>query len=152
MRVLVAERKGAIDVRKGRTPFDEALKQGTIFILITPLDASTRDTIAAQELETMDPTAFIINVGRGGVVNERDLIHALRAGKIGGAATDVFEREPASKDNSPLLDPSIPNLIVSPHIAWYSSKTVKGTYQTVKSNIEGFVAGNPQNVVIAGKV
>lgn len=151
MKVLLAERKGAEKVRPGRTAFHEALKNGTVFMLVTPLDAGTRDMIGKAELETMNSTSLIVNVGRGGVINEAALADALRQGKIAGAATDVFANEPASKDKSPLLDSSIPNLLLSPHVAWYSSRTINGTLEVLKANIEGFVAGNPQNVVIAGR-
>lgn len=84
-------------------------------------------------------------------MNERDLADALRNGKIGGAATDVFEHEPATKENCPLLDPSIPNLVLSPHLAWYASKTIKNTIATVKANLEAFAAGKPQNIVVPSK-
>lgn len=152
MKVLIAERKGAKEARDSRTAFDDALKQGTVFILTTPLDETTQDMISSTELELMDATSLLVNVGRGGVINEAALAKALREGKIAGAATDVFESEPATKENCPLLDPSIPNLILTPHIAWYSSRTIQGTVATVKDNVERFVAGQPQNLVIAGKL
>lgn len=151
MTVLVSERKGASTVRQGRTAFEKAIKQGTIFMVVTPLDKDSRDMISTPELKAMDPTALVINAGRGGVINEAALAKALKDGQIAGAATDVFEHEPATKENCPLLDESIPNLILTPHIAWYSSRTVKGTAATVKANIEGFVAGKPQNLVVEGK-
>lgn len=151
MNVLVAERKGASEVRQGRTDFQVALKKGTVFILVTPLDQSTRNMIGSDELASMNPTALIVNVGRGGVIDEAALAQACRDGKIGGAATDVFEHEPATRENCPLLDPSIPNLILSPHVAWFSSKTITGTLATVKANVEGYVAGRPQNIVVAGR-
>jgi glycerate dehydrogenase len=148
MTVLIAERKGASEPRAGRTAFADAIKQGTVFIVVAPLDDSTRDMISTPELTAMDPTAIVINAGRGGVINEAALATALKEGLIGGAATDVYEHEPANQKNCPLLDPSIPNLILSPHVAWYSSKTIKGTLETVKENIEGFVNGIPQNIVV----
>ena len=151
MKVLIAERKGAAEIREGRTAFDVALKQGTAFFLTTPLDDSTRNMLGTAEFDAMDPTALIVNVGRGGVINEAALANALKIGRIAGAAIDVFEHEPATKENCPLLDPSIPNLILSPHAAWYSSRTLKGTQETTKANIENFVAGRPQNVVVTGK-
>lgn len=151
MKVLLAERKGATDVRPGRISFEAALKDGTVFMLVTPLDATTRDMISTAELESMDSTALLVNVGRGGVINEDALADALRKGTIAGAATDVFATEPASKERSPLLDPFIPNLLLSPHVAWYSSRTINGTLDILKKNIEGFVAGKPQNVVIPGR-
>lgn len=148
MDVLIAERKDASEIREGRTAFKDAIGRGTIFIVVAPFDASTRDMISTAEFERMDRTALVVNVGRGGVVDEAALAKALKDGQIGGAATDVFEHEPATKDNCPLLDPSIPNLVLSPHVAWYSSRTLKGTVATVKGNIEGFVAGKPRNLII----
>ena len=148
MKVLIAERKGTSEIRDCRTGFEESIKKGTIFLLVAPLDETTRDMIGTRELEAMDSTSLIVNVGRGGVINEAALAKALRQGQIDGAATDVFEHEPATTENCPLLDPSIPNLIVSPHIAWYSARTVNGTIAMVKANIDGFVARRPQNLVI----
>lgn len=149
MKVLIAERKGASEARGGRTAFGEALTKGTVFMVAAPLDENTRDMISEAEFAAMDRSTFVINVGRGGVINEKALAQALRDRQIGGAATDVFEHEPATKDNCPLLDPSIPNLLLSPHAAWYSARTIKGTIATVKANIEGFVAGQPRNLVIS---
>jgi glycerate dehydrogenase len=151
MKVLIAERKGTSEVREGRTAFEEVIKKGTIFMVVTPLDNDTRDLISTPELEAMDSTALLVCVGRGGVINEAALAKGLKAGQIAGAATDVFEYEPATKENCPLLDDSIPNLIITPHVAWYSSRTIKGTLATVKANVEGYVAGKPQNLVVAGK-
>ena len=151
MTVLIAERKGASEVREGRTAFDAAIKQGFVFIVGSPLDATTRDMISSAEFEAMDPTALVVNIGRGGVINETALAKALKDKQIAGAATDVFEHEPATKETCPLLDPSIPNLIVSPHVAWYSAKTLHNTLEMMKANVEGFVAGKLQNVVVAGK-
>lgn len=151
MRVLLAERKGATEIREGRTAFDVAIRQGTLFIVVTPLDDSTRHMISTAELAAMDPTAVLVNTGRGGVVDEAALILALREGRLGGAAVDVFEHEPATPANSALLDPSIPNLVLTPHVAWYSKRTIKGTVDTVAANLEAFVTGKPINMVIAGK-
>lgn len=66
MRVLVAERKGADTARKGRVSFQDTLSQGTLFIVVAPADASTRNMFASAEFETMDSSAVIVNVGRGG--------------------------------------------------------------------------------------
>jgi glycerate dehydrogenase len=150
MEVLVADRKDALEVREGRTAFDKAIKQGTVFILSTPLDDSTRNMISTPEFEAMDSTAIVVNVGRGGVINETALAKALKDGEIGGAATDVFEHEPATKENCPLLDESIPNLVLSPHSAWFSNRTINGTKWVAKANIEGFVNKEPCNVVVQG--
>jgi glycerate dehydrogenase len=147
MRVIIAERKNATSIREGRTSFKDAIRQATLFILVVPGDDGTRNMISTTELDAMDDSAIIVNVGRSVVIDDAAIVQALRDGKIGGFATDVFSPEPATKETSILLDETIPNLILSPHIAWYSSKTIAGTIETVKKNIEGFVAGTPQNVV-----
>ncbi|KAK4503117.1 hypothetical protein PRZ48_006544 [Zasmidium cellare] len=149
MRVLVAERKGAGSVREGRTGFEECLKEGTVFVVVVPSssDGSTKDMFARREFEVMNESAVIVNAGRGGAINESDLVEALKSKQIGGAATDVYENEPATKENCPLLDPMIPNLVLTPHIAWFSSSTIKNTVAMAKANLEAFAAGKPQNVV-----
>jgi glycerate dehydrogenase len=147
MRVLIAERKNAPSIRPGRTSFTDALRQSTIFIIVVPLSTETTAMISTAELEAMDDTAIIVNVGRGGVIDERAVVKALREGTIGGFATDVFAPEPATKESSVLLDETIPNLLLSPHVAWYSERTIRGTVETVKRNIEGWVEGRPVNVV-----
>ncbi|GAB7357612.1 hypothetical protein MBLNU459_g0113t2 [Dothideomycetes sp. NU459] len=153
MRVLVAERKGtpAAATRPGRLPFADVLAQSTVLILTCPLDASTRNMVDEPELRTLPRDAILVNVGRGGIVNERALARALRDGTVAGAATDVFEHEPATTENCPLLDESIPNLVITPHIAWFSSATLIGTKKVTKANLEAFAAGKPQNVVIGPK-
>ena len=148
MKVIVAERKNATTIREGRISFSDAIRQATLFIVVVPRDDDTHNMISTTELAAMDDTAIIVNVGRGGVIDEEAVGKALRNGTIGGFATDVFSPEPATRESSVLLDETIPNLILSPHIAWFSSKTIKGTRETVKKNVEAFVAGTPQNVVV----
>lgn len=147
MQVVVAERKGATEARSGRATFEDVLKRCTVLIASCPLDESTHNMIDEAELRIMQEDAILINVGRGGIINELALANALKEFWIAGAATDVFETEPATKENCPLLDPSIPNLVLTPHIAWYSTGTIKGTIEVTKKNLERFVAGEPQNVI-----
>jgi glycerate dehydrogenase len=92
----------------------------------------------------MKPSAFLINTGRGPLVNELDLADALRTGKIAGAAMDVLSTEPPSPTN-PLL--SAPNCIITPHIAWATGAARQRLLQTVVDNIIAFQNDNPQNVV-----
>jgi len=150
MRTLVAERKGALEIRSGRVPFEQVLKQCTVLIMTCPLTPHSRNMVDEVELRTMRDDAIIVNVGRGGIINELALANALRESRIAGTAIDVFETEPATKENCPLLDPGIPNLLLTPHIAWYSTGTIKGTLEVTKRNIELFLAGTPQNVIHAG--
>jgi len=123
MRVLVAERKGAgqEELRPGRAPFERVLAESDYLTLHCPLDPSTRGLIGEAELARMKPSAVLINTSRGAVVDEAALAAALRAGRIAGAGIDVLSQEPPvllDGKGNPLLEPGIPNLIVTPHVAW----------------------------------
>ncbi len=97
-----------------RESLAEMAAEVDFLVLHVPLTPETRHLVNAEVLRAMKPTAFVLNVARGGVVDEDALVTALRDGTIAGAALDVFEREPLQSD-SPLL--GAPNLIITPHIA-----------------------------------
>jgi len=145
MTVLVAERHGA-PVRSGRTPFHEVLSRSDIVSLHCPLTGDTHNLIGRAELLCMKRNAILINIARGGIVNEKALADALLSGNIGGAALDVLTDEPPRSGN-PLLSHSLPNLIVTPHIAWASSNSRQRLVNEVAANIRAFLSGNPRNVV-----
>lgn len=147
MRVLVGERRGAAVVRAGRTEFDELLRESDVVTLHAPLDAETRHLIGGRELSLMKPTAILINCARGGVADEAALAAALRAGEIAGAGVDVLSEEPPRGGRNPLLAADIPNLIVTPHVAWASLGAMQALADQVIENIEAFVRGEPQNLV-----
>jgi glycerate dehydrogenase len=92
----------------------------------------------------MKPSSFLINTGRGPLVNENDLANALKNGRIAGAAVDVLSTEPPLASN-PLL--TAPNCIITPHIAWATSAARQRLLQTVINNIVAFKNNKPQNVV-----
>jgi len=145
MSVLVAQRPPG-GSQAGRLPMDELLPRVDILSLHCPLTDDTRDLIGRRELQAMKPDAILINTARGGIVNEAELVEALRAGEIGGAAFDVLTREPPV-DGNVLLDVELPNLIVTPHIAWASRQARQRVVDIVAANIEAFVSGSPINVV-----
>ncbi|CAK4032567.1 glycerate dehydrogenase like [Lecanosticta acicola] len=146
MKVPVAERKRASQIRHGHAALDQAFREGFVSISAMPPDNSTRNMFSEAEFQSRNCTSSIINVGRGGVINEKDSGTALRNRDIAGAATNVFEQWPATKSYSPLLDETILNLVLNPHVAWLSSKTIQCTIATAEPNIEGFVAGKPHNL------
>ena len=94
--------------------FEEVLRDADVVSLHVPLTAETRGLIDTRALELMKPDAVLVNTSRGGIVDEAALAAALRAGRLGGAALDVFDAEPLPV-GSPLAD--CPNLILTPHIA-----------------------------------
>ncbi|MFL6210221.1 MAG: D-2-hydroxyacid dehydrogenase [Pyrinomonadaceae bacterium] len=143
MNVLVAERKGAATLRAGRTPLAEVLAASDVLTLHAPLNAETRHLIGAAELKQMKPSALLINCGRGGLVDEAALVAALQAGEIAGAGVDVLSREPPH-DGNPLLDVELPNLIVTPHVAWASQQAMQALADQLIANIEAFVWGQKQ--------
>ena len=146
MRVLLSEHKGARTVREGRKSFTELLGASDIVSLHCPLTAETRDLIDAAEFELMRADALLINTARGGLVNEDALVQALRDKKIGGAGFDVLTEEPPRKGN-PLLELVLPNLILTPHVAWASLEAMQALADQVIENIEAFVRGEPCNLV-----
>ena len=140
MNVLAAERRDAAVVRAGRTPFAEVLGTSDVLTLHAPLNEETRHLIGAAELRRMKPSALLINCGRGGLVDEAALVAALSAGVIAGAGVDVLSREPPSAGN-PLLEVDLPNLIVTPHVAWASRQAMQALADQLIANIEAFVRG-----------
>ena len=148
MRVLVSEHRDAARLREGRASFDEVLRESDVLTLHVPLTEETRHLIGARELGMMKREALLINCARGGVVDEAALAEALRGGTIAGAGVDVLSQEPP-RDGNPLLDPEIPNLIVTPHIAWASLEAMQALADQLIENIEAFVRGEPRNLVIS---
>lgn len=129
-----------------RVAFSEMLAQVDFLSLHCPLTDETRDLLNHESLAQMKASAFVINCARGGVVNESALAEALKSGKIAGAATDVLTVEPPKQGNV-LLDPSIPNLIITPHSAWGSVDARQRIVQQLVENVEAFEAGHPRRQV-----
>ncbi|HFC8495503.1 TPA: D-2-hydroxyacid dehydrogenase [Neisseria subflava] len=146
MNVVFAEHKNAQSVRDGYVSFDEAIRSADVVSLNCPLTPQTANMIGEAELQQMKPGAILINCGRGGLVDEAALVAALKYGQIGGAGFDVLTQEPPS-DGNPLLKARLPNLIVTPHIAWASQEAANRLFDILLDNINRFVAGNPQNLV-----
>lgn len=141
MTVLVAERPRATHIRDGRIAIDEMFERADMISLHCPLTDETANLIDAPALARMKDSAFLINTARGGIVDSQALIEALRTGRIGGAALDVLDAEPPPADH-PLLDPRIPNLIITPHSAWGSRGARQRMLEGVAANIRDFQNGD----------
>ena len=147
MRVLIAQRPGG-EPQAGRIALQELLPQVDVLSLHCPLTMDNRGLIGAAELALMRSDAILLNTARGGLVDEAALAAALLQGRLGGAGIDVLAEEPP-RDNSPLLNSDIPNLIVTPHIAWASRQSRQRLLDQLAENIAAFMAGRPQNLITA---
>lgn len=145
MNVLLGQLPGR-PTRADRLPLDELLPRVDALTLHCPLNSDTLNLIGARELRLMKPTAFLINTARGGLINEQALADALRAGHLGGAATDVLTQEPP-KDGNPLLAADIPRLIITPHSAWGSREARQRIVGQLSENALAFFNGAPVRVV-----
>jgi phosphoglycerate dehydrogenase-like enzyme len=124
----------------GPAQLDEMLAQADYVVLAAPLTSGTRTLIDSARLAKMKPDACLINVSRGPLVDENALAEALRARKIGGAALDVFSKEPLPPD-SPLWD--LDNLLITPHTAALTEKLWQRHYVLISENLRRYLAHQP---------
>ncbi len=130
----------------GLSDFETVLTQSDVITLHVPLTPETKGLIGAAELKRMKKNAILINTARGGLVDEAALLEALKDGTIAGAGFDVVAQEPP-RDGNILCEADLPNLIVTPHVAWASKEAMQILADQLVDNVEAFVAGKPQNVV-----
>lgn len=145
LRVEIANRPGGVPA-PGRRDLDELLPELDVLSLHCPLTDATRGLVGRERLARMKPDAVLINTARGALVDARALADALRAGKLGGAGIDVLEREPPPPGH-PLLDPAIPNLILTPHVAWAAREARQRCLDELALNVDSFLAGGRRNRV-----
>jgi D-3-phosphoglycerate dehydrogenase / 2-oxoglutarate reductase len=110
-----------------------------VLFVALPGGAATRHCVGRAALDALGPGGFLVNVGRGSVVDTEVLIEALGAGRLAGAALDVIEGEPAV----PAALCALPNVVLSPHIAGRSPETLEATIGQVVANLTAFFAGEP---------
>ncbi len=146
----------AVDIRDMECPsyvdqlckldkLDDALRQSDYLVLIVPLTDITKGMIGKEQLKKMKPTAYLINIGRGQLVDEKALIEALKTGVIAGAGLDVFEKEPLPPD-SELWD--MENVVMSPHVGGLSPETRALSFEIFLDNFKRFISNKPlRNVV-----
>ncbi len=125
-------------------PIEKVIEESDVITLHCPLTEETEGLVNMEFLKKMKNSAFLINTSRGQIINEKDLREALDCGIIAGAGVDVLSSEPPKKDN-PLLGSE--KCIITPHIAWASIEARTRLMGIFKENIEGFLSGNPINVV-----
>jgi D-2-hydroxyacid dehydrogenase (NADP+) len=127
------------DRMHGRDELLQVAGDFDFFVLLTPLTASTRNSINAEVFAAMKPSSFLINLARGGVVDEPALVEALKTGRVGGAALDVFNEEPLPADH-PFW--AMHNVIITTHQGGFCDVYIDYAMPTVEANIRSFLNGN----------
>ncbi len=125
----------------------ELLKTSDIVSIHAPLTEKTKNLIGYDQIKLMKPTAYLLNLGRGGIINEKDLARALDEGLIAGAGLDVLEKEPISQDNPLLKIKNKEKLLMTPHIAWTSIEARRKLIKEIVENIKAFLRGEVRNRV-----
>jgi phosphoglycerate dehydrogenase-like enzyme len=137
---LTADRAAEADARL--VAKDELFRQSDIISIHLVLSGRTRGLVGAAELALMKPSARLVNTSRGPIVVEADLVSTLEAGKIAGAAIDVFDQEPLPLDH-PFR--RLPNLLATPHIGYVSRALYARFYQDTVDNIREWLAGQTRH-------
>lgn len=127
--------------------FEELLQTSDVISMHVPLTENTRDMIGEKEFDLMKEGTYLINVARGGIVSESALINNLNNGKLSGAAIDVLVDEPPDPDN-PLLNYSGENLILTPHMAWFTKEAEEKNNRYLTEQVKAIAGGNmPEGIV-----
>jgi len=150
MKVLAADVRSMecpmfVDQLCGMDEMEQVIKQADYLVVIVPLTPETRGMIGAEEIGKMKPTAHLINIGRGPVIDEAALIDALKNGVIAGAGLDVFDKEPLPPE-SELWE--MDNVVVSPHMGGIAPETRATSFEIFLENFKKFVAGESLRNVI----
>lgn len=127
--------------------FDEILKESDFLSLHCPLSEKSHHLIDEQALKKMKPSAYLLNVARGKVVDNNALYNALMSGVIRGAGLDVIEEEPINDKNPLSLIKDSDKLIITPHLAWASVEARQRCVDMAYDNVVAFLEGKPINVV-----
>lgn len=130
---------GAVSVDK-----DEIFRRSDFVVVLLVLNAATRGLVGARELGLMKPSAFLVNIARGPIVDETALTLALREGRIAGAGLDVYDQEPIP-DNHPFL--SLDNTVLLPHLGYVTEENHRIHYQSTLDAVQAWLAGKPINVI-----
>jgi phosphoglycerate dehydrogenase-like enzyme len=134
-----------VDVLGGLDALPALLAASDFVVLALPLTVETEAVIDAEALAAVKPGAWIINVARGGLVDEVALLRALRSGPLGGAVLDSFREEPLP-ESSPFY--RLSNCIVTPHTSWSSGAVLGRTFDVFCDNLRRYRAGEPLKYVV----
>jgi glycerate dehydrogenase len=148
MRVIAAELPGRKYAHSliPRVEWDKFLQDADVISLHCPLNETTQNLIDAAALDKMRYDAILINTARGGLIDEAALVNSLKNAELAGAGIDVLPVEPPV-DGSPLLNTALPNLLITPHIAWAAIESRQRALDQIISNIRAFKMDAPENTL-----
>jgi glycerate dehydrogenase len=148
MKIIFRNRSIVTEIPSGiiQTSLAEVFSQSDFISLNCPLTTENSEFVDQKLINTMKSSAVLINTGRGGLINERDLAEALNSGKLAAACLDVLSTEPPLPEN-PLI--SARNCFITPHIAWATFEARQRLKNITVENLKCFMSGSPQNVVKA---
>jgi glycerate dehydrogenase len=147
MRVIFASRSKHQCSFAEQVSLQELISSADIISIHCSLNAETSNLISAPQLQEMQPHTILINTARGGIVNEADVVQAIRRKLIGGISFDVLVEEPPT-DDSPLLSiANFDNVIITPHSAWASEQAMQRLADILADNVDAYLLGSPQNLV-----
>jgi len=119
-----------------RFELDDLLKSSDVVTIHAPLNNTTRNLITYEKIKFMRPCAILLNLGRGGIINEPDLARALNDNIIGAAGIDVMETEPIKSDNPLLKLYDKEKILITPHMAWASKESRESLVEKIARNID----------------
>lgn len=146
MQVIFSEHKQVTTCREGYVPFQQAIAQADVVSLHCVLNVETEQMMDLAVFQQMKPNAILINAGRGGLVNNQDVITALEQGLLAGYGADVLDQEPPPADH-PLLNVQRPNVIITAHIAWATDEAQQRLFDMLQDNVNQNMQGTAQNLV-----
>lgn len=141
---IVTKQTNAIDRFYSPEELIGVVREVDYFVIVAPLTSRTKNMINARILSEMKPSSYLINLGRGEIVDEMALIQALNARKIAGAALDVFSTEPLPQDH-PLWHTK--HLIITPHVGGRSDVGLQQVLSVFEENLKRFLRGNPHEMI-----
>ena len=141
---IVKRKVDAVDYFYGPEELLQVIQEVDYFIIVAPNTPQTQKLVGVKVFSSMKPTAFLISIGRGEIVDEEALIHALKTGQIAGAALDTFWTEPLPKDH-PLWE--IKNVIITPHVGGLSDIYVEQVLPIFEENLRRFLQGERRNLI-----
>ncbi len=136
------------DTEYEKVDLDTLLKESDIISIHAPLNQYTKDLFNYENLKKMKKSAYLINVGRGPIVNDADLAKALNEGEIAGAGLDVLTTEPMPADNPLLAIKDSNKLVITPHNAWATYEARVRLLDEIYNNLNSFINGEERNLVV----